>query len=354
VSRISDLDAAMLRAYGEDRCLDYGCAAPDVHELRDRVEQGEAWSDVAFELGERKATAGNALAAEQGTRASARAALLHGAACLRVAQAAQEAMPSDRLQTYERQATLFAAAQQYSSVSCESLQIAWHGADHQAWLFSHEGASRWVVVWGGADGWCEAYHRSVKSFSDQGLSVCLVELPGQGLARLRNGSFLARDIGQFVSHVLDLLQVRTPGAASFAAVGHSLGGCLALRAAAEDERIVACVTNGGSVRMARGFIAYPRVLARFARMLGDDVGSTEALAFVDALALDRSAADMRASLLCLHGDRDELVHDDEVRELIGLHGRARLKAWPDGLHCIYNHADERNQVLAAWVADQLP
>jgi hypothetical protein len=57
-------------------------------------------------------------------------------------------------------------------------------------------------------------------------------------------------------------------------------------------------------------------------------------------------------LLCIHGGKDELVADSEAHRLVALHGRADLRVWQDGTHCVYNHANERNHVLAAWVSEK--
>ena len=345
-----DLDQAMLRAYSAVRCIDYGCDPHDVHLLRDRVERGEPWSRVASELAQAHARHAEVTAHDQ---AQACAALLRAAACLRVAQAALEEQPRERLAIYERMVSFFEQAMACSKKPCERMAVEWNGIAHRAWAYPHQDARHWVVVWGGADGWCEAYHRGVACFHAEGLSVCLLELPGQGLARLRDHSYLANGYSTMVSATLDALDARHPGAKRYAVAGHSLGGSLALRAAADDGRIAACVTNGGSVEPKRGFIAYPRVLRRFSRMLGPDIGDARALEFLDGLELPQATRDMRAALLCLHGGHDLLVQDDEARLLVDLHANARLHAWDDGTHCIYNHADERNRVLATWLSAAL-
>src|SRR5690606_23181456 len=114
---------------------------------------------------------------------------------------------------------------------------------------------------------------SVGFYLERGLSVCLVEIPGQGLARLQHGSYLDERFTDMVSLLLDAL-ISRGAAEQFGVVGHSLGGTMALVAAAADERIVACATNGGSVQLAKGMRKYPRVLERIARMSGQDGEAT--------------------------------------------------------------------------------
>jgi alpha-beta hydrolase superfamily lysophospholipase len=211
-----------------------------------------------------------------------------------------------------------------------------------------------VVVWGGADGWCEAFHASVRAYTERGLSVCLLELPGQGLARLRHGSVLDVSFTRLVSAALDVLVERGFAPGRMGVVGHSAGGALALAAAAADSRIRACCSNGGSPQML-GLARYPRVSQRIGRMLGEQTTEAQVLAFFEAMRLEDAARDMRASLLCLQGGLDPLVDNTEAEHLVALRGphAATLVCWPEGVHCLYNHALERNAVLVDWLARAL-
>lgn len=352
MSNSRPLDLAMLRAYGEARCLDYGGDPQDVSALRGRVEKGERWAEVALRLATLHASEARLL---QDRPTHEAAVLLRAVACMRLAQAAMEEEPARRVATYERLCGLFELAMKCSPVDCERIAPRAGKVAHTGWLFPCGQRERWALVWGGADGWCEAYHRSVPAYHAEGISVCLLELPGQGLVRLRDRSYLSAGISSFVSSVIDMIMARHPQAAEghFALVGHSLGGSLALRAAADDGRVAACVTNGGSVTPERGFQAYPRVMRRFARMLGPEADEQQALAFLGDLDLASAATGMRASLLCLHGARDELVGHEELRALAALKPDMDCRTWDDGTHCIYNHADERNRVLAQWLSARL-
>ncbi|MFD0668289.1 alpha/beta hydrolase family protein [Ramlibacter sp. MAHUQ-53] len=363
-----ELDQAMLRAYSIERMVDYGCALEDVLKLRRRVEAGHAWPDVARLLADDNEVRAEA-AASAGQSATATRYLLHAAACCRVAQASLEEEPAQRLAVYERQARLFRAALRPApGTGSDYFEVRHHGASHAAWLFPAATLSSGgpaVVVWGGADGWCEAFHAGVSAYLERGLSVCLLELPGQGLARLRHGSFLQPDFTRLVSATLDALVERGADPQRLGVAGHSAGGALTLAAAAADDRIRACCSNGSSDQLLRGLQKFPRVLQRFGRMLGAGagagagagvgVGEAEVAAFFDAVDLTQAARRMRASLLCLHGGQDPLVTDEEMHRLVARRGAdaATLEAWPEGGHCLYNHAAERNGVIAGWFAHQL-
>ena len=349
-------DAAMLRAYTVARSIDYGGAIDDVLAMHRRVEAGARWVETALQLADDNLQRA-AQAQAGGYAASARRFHLHAAACFRLAQAALEHRPAERLEAYERLQTAFAAAMDGSSAEPTRFDLPHHGVPHGGWLFAAPAADRdrpCVVVWGGADGWAEAFYPSVAAFHEKGLSVALIELPGQGIARLRGGSFMRADFTTMVSGVLDALSLRGFGQGGFGVVGHSLGGCFALAAAAADRRIKACCTNGGSVSPALGLGRYPRVLERVGRMLGDGCLPAQVFAFVDELRLPEVVRRMTPALLCLHGGQDVLVSDDEAASLVAMHGGdATLERWPDGVHCLYDVAVERNSVMTAWFASRL-
>jgi pimeloyl-ACP methyl ester carboxylesterase len=352
------LDAAMLRAYPVERSLDYGCSIDDVTKLRARVEGGAAWTDVAVQLARDNLLRADVEQANQCPPA-AWSFYLHAAACYRLAQAAMEDDPARRLETYQLQFEAFSNAIPLAPHAVTRFEVLHGGARHGCWLFPApplaQGTQPCVVVWGGADGWCEAFYSSVAAFRERGISVCLVELPGQGLARLRDRSALRADYPAMVSAVLDALVARGFGQDGFGIAGHSLGGTLALAAAAADERVRACCTNGGSVLLQHGLSKYPRVLQRFGRMLGDVQDPNRVLGFIEQLRLEEAAKTMRATLLCLHGGRDVLVADSEADHLVALRGAeaATLERWPEGVHCLYNLSVERNAVMTSWFASQL-
>ena len=347
------LDQAMLRAYSIERAVDYGCSLDDTLELRRSVESGESWIESASGLGVNDLRRA-AIERESNRPMSASTFSLHAAACFRLAQAALEDDVAARLNMYECQLDAF--RQGIGAGEHAEVEVPHNGASHRGWLFKPPVQSSFppcVLVWGGADGWCEAFYPSVSFYLERGLAVCLLELPGQGLARLRNGSLLRADFTAMVSTAMSVLEGYEIAPDAFGVVGHSMGGSLAIAAAAADDRIKACCTNGGSVYLERGLQKYPRVLARMGRML--DCSNEDTIDFIRRLRLPEVASTMRAELLCLQGGRDVLVDRDEAQSLIELRGpkQSTLEMWPEGVHCLYNHAFERNCILTDWFATQL-
>ncbi|MFP8835284.1 alpha/beta hydrolase family protein [Hydrogenophaga sp. XSHU_21] len=351
------LDQAMLRAYSVERSVDYGTSLEDLLKLRRWVEAGCGWVDTALMLADDNELRAHAASQADQHRLSARFESF-AAACCRLAQAALESDVQRRTGIYERQVRSFQRSVSGGPVDrLVSFEITHRGKPHAAWLFRPAVFSTrtpTVVVWGGADGWCEAFHGSVPFYTERGLAVCLVELPGQGLARLRHGSFLDANFGAFVSAALDALVAHGSDPDRFGVVGHSAGGTLALVAAAADSRIRACCTNGGSLQPLNGFRKYPRVLQRFGRLTGGGCDESDMAALFDRLGLDNAPRKMQASLLCLQGGLDPLVDNVEAQRLVDLRGAdATLAYWAEGVHCLYNHAIERNCVMAEWFATRL-
>lgn len=346
-------DEAMLRSYGLDRSFDYGMSLEDLLLLDKRVRSGADWVQVLTHLGEDQLQR----AAQQVDRrhsGSASTFYLHGAACFRLAQAGMEEEPLQRLAMYQRQVSAFRQGAELSGRDVRSRQITYAGVHHQAWLVRPESRpqlARGVLVWGGADGWCEAFWRSVPSFLERGLAVCLIELPGQGLARLQHGSFLSSTFTQMVSQVIDQFGSWGLDPQSAGVVGHSMGGTLAMAAAAADPRIRACVSNGGLMEK-RGEDKFPRATRRVERLLGP---GGDAQAFYRSLDLRARLPAMRGKLLCVQGGCDPLVADEQAHQIVALRGPAdaTLAYWPDGVHCVYNHATERNSLVADWLAHAL-
>ena len=351
----SPLDEAMLRAYTIERAIDYGCSVDDASTLRRRAAERGGWVRTAIGLAEDdlERAAADAVA---GRTHDASAWSLRAAACLRLAQSALEDDVPARIDAYRRQRDAFASGMREAARPADGFDVVFHGAPHRAWWFvpgRDDAPPSAVIVWGGADGWCEAFHPSVDAYLRRGLAVCLLGLPGQGWSRLAHGSRLGDDVGAMVAAAFDALVARGARPGAYGVVGHSMGGTLALAAAIADPRIVACGTNGGSVALAEGLAGNARVAARVGAMVGGD--AADALRTIAALGLEARIREARADVLVLQGGRDPLVPDAHAQRLLDAcrPGQATLEYWPEGVHCLYDRATERNAVLADWFARTL-
>lgn len=349
-----DLDA-LIRAVPLSRMLDYGVPLPDAEVFRARVSSGGEWLEV-----------GRALAAahEQGSAAALAggltglaAAQLNAAASLRlVAQLAVYDRRPDHLELYLDGVDDFIEAARVADDDMTEARTDGPGGTVHTWVLPSRTArpAPAVLVWGGTSGWGPVYRRLGESLRAAGLTVVLTELPGQGLSRLRSRSHLTMDFVGSLSRTLNELTDHPAVNGTFGVLGNSLGGLLAAHFASAESRIRSACLNGGIVDPAVPAVRYARQSALWRLTLGVD----EAADLTIALAPFRYEPARRpidCATLVLHGDQDPLVTVEDARTFLGgVRSRDRLLVrFPDGEHCLYNRAGERDALVAQWFARTL-
>jgi alpha-beta hydrolase superfamily lysophospholipase len=101
-----------------------------------------------------------------------------------------------------------------------------------AWHFPSDPPHGTLVVFGGFDSYIEEFFPILASLNDQGWSVIGFEGPGQGSVLEEQHAPLTPDWHRPVAAVLDAFNLK-----GVTLVGISLGGCLAIRAAALEPRV---------------------------------------------------------------------------------------------------------------------
>jgi len=101
-----------------------------------------------------------------------------------------------------------------------------------AWAYSAREAHGTLVLFGGFDSYVEEFFPILASLLDKGWNVVAFEGPGQGAVLEEQGAPLIRDWHRPVAAVLDAFNLQ-----DVTLVGISLGGCLAIRAAAFEPRV---------------------------------------------------------------------------------------------------------------------
>ena len=181
--------------------------------------------------------------------------------------------------------------------------------------------------------------------------MLLLDCPGQGESRLFHHTWLTPEIGLDIAAVADALRSR------FGAVGlwgNSLGGTFAVLAAASGSSIDAVCSNSGSACPAEAGERFPRFLEKIAAMAGSRVRSDGARMLESLETTDR-LSDIACPILVLHGGADPLFSQANVQKL---HDLCRaddrtMTVWPDGEHCLYSYAAERNMLVASWFRSRL-
>jgi alpha-beta hydrolase superfamily lysophospholipase len=112
-----------------------------------------------------------------------------------------------------------------------------------AWHFSSDASAGTMVVFGGFDSYIEEFFPIPASLRNRGWNVIGFEGPGQGSVLEEQHAPLTRDWHRPVAAVLDAFRLD-----DVTLVGISLGGCLAVRAAAFEPRVrrVAALAPAGS------------------------------------------------------------------------------------------------------------
>jgi pimeloyl-ACP methyl ester carboxylesterase len=131
-------------------------------------------------------------------------------------------------------------------------------------------------------------------------------------------------------------------------VGFSFGGLIAAHLAAAAPTVAALCTNGSPVAV--GALDHPAEREQFGGAFGAEGDELERR--VRVFAFDASTAVLRCPVLSLEGGADPLVPPGTWRGFVGeRQDTATAVFWEDGLHTLYNHAGERDALIAAWLAD---
>ena len=342
-------NAAQARAMPLPRLLDNGMRLADALALHRMADEGVPWIEAGEWLGRQ-----NLARADQAGGDNARA--LHriaASACFRFAQSAHVFDTEDRLRLYRLVIDSFADGVALTPTPPARIEVPAGPGALCGWLFQPpSGAARSVVVvFGGADGWRESYYGMVPALIAEGLAVCLLDGPGQGESRMFRGVYLQDGFeAQFDAVAATLKR-------SFAAVGlwgNSLGGSLAVAAAAGSANVDAVCANGGSARPAEIVERFPRFLDRIAAM-GGHADRDRAAGLLRSLDLTARLPRVTCPLLVLHGGEDALFSTENAVPLHDLAGSGdrEMLIWDDGEHCLYSYAAERNLLVAEWFARRL-
>ncbi|WP_440712224.1 alpha/beta hydrolase family protein [Gordonia sp. FQ] len=344
---IAAANAAHRRAMSPTRLLDCGMAYADTLDLERRLDDGVAWDVACERIGDaRFAAAADALAA--GHRVTARHRFADAAGAYLFAQMAINEDTPRKAALYQRFDDAVAGLAGLSDPPIERLEIPFGDAALTGWHVRPPGpAIGTVIVFGGQSGWGAAYLRNAAALAERGIATVLAEGPGQGGSRIRHGVHLDVDVAAAFGRFVDAAVDRVDGPVGI--WGNSVGGLFAGLTAAADPRIVACCINGGFARPR--LLGFRTFAEQAAAMLGTDDPAAITANF-DRLAFDPAGHRIDGALLVLHGGADPLVDLADQQPFLDAARDATLHVWDDGEHTIYNHGDERNDLVADWFADR--
>jgi len=343
------------RAMPLTRLLGNGMEHWDATRLHELAASGYAWHQAGEWLGDRNiAQAENALSLDR--RITARTFFRRATACYRFAQSA---FPSDtdvKRALYAKLIAAFGRAAALEEPPGEHLEMAFRGSYLCAWLLrpARQERAPVVIIIGGADGWREEYQEGARHLLERGIAVLLAELPGQGETRLMRSLYLAEDVDLAVGAMLDRLMTDKRLSPRVGIWGNSMGGSFAAFAASRERRLAACCVNGGSATPAEIIERFPVIVEKLQAMVGAE-SRIAAPDLITALSVTGDDNHIDCPLLVLHGEPDRIFLLENARRLYDEAPTLdkELVIWDDGEHCLYNHSEEKDALVADWFAARL-
>jgi alpha-beta hydrolase superfamily lysophospholipase len=350
IARLSAESQAALRQFSFERLLGYGVAYADVVELRARVLEGEAWEAAATAVAEivlKQANAASTVPA-QTTRILY---LRRASALLRMSQMMMLTNTPERREIFARAATIYGEAAKLLS-DRQRILIETDSRPLAGWLVPARGvAVASAIVIGGVEGWAMDFDSLGEALAARGIDALLLDGPGQGESRFHHNHYLSVHWSDAYRSAVDFLQRRGAGQ-RIAFIGNSIGGSFAMAMASIDKRVSACCCNGGVIKptLAQGKTTF---FAKMVAACGTD-NEEEALAAwrtVDPIA----PAGRRYPLLIVHGGKDPMIPTAASEMLLAAASTddKEMVVFSDGDHCIYNHRDDRDALIADWVRSRL-
>jgi 2,6-dihydroxypseudooxynicotine hydrolase len=210
------------------------------------------------------------------------------------------------------------------------------GAEHAPLAVLLNGATTTkeeLLLW--ADPWLE-----------RGIAVLALDWPGTGEAA--RGP-LTGDCDDLTDGILALVDAEGLDAARVALVGFSLGGVIAVKAAALDRRIDACIAVTPPFDPGAWLSTVNPLVRQQLLSLTGKAGDVQKLA--SEFTLRPVIGRLRAPLLVFGAGRDLIVPPDEALHLAAAAGEWATLVWyPRGFHGLYELIDDWTAVAAEWLA----
>lgn len=342
----ADRLALAKRAIPLPRMIDYGLTADDAAQLHGLEAEGQGeWWDLAEALAESHLDTARQHA-EAGRPALCRLERERAAAAFNIGQLAINHDHDTKRRLYARATACLEA--NAADAACGYRRIALRverGDMLYGWDFPVADPIGRVVMFGGLSGWGASFMALARTLARHGIATILAEAPGQGETRLSAGLHLSRTGLSLATRFIDF--AAGPGQ-PVALVGFSFGGLIAAHLAAATPAVTALCTNGSPVAI--GALNHPAEREQFAAAFGAE--GDELLRQVQNFAFDAETEVLRCPLLALEGGADPLVAPGTWQGFVGARtDAATAVSWEDGLHTLYNHAGERDALIAAWLAD---
>jgi alpha-beta hydrolase superfamily lysophospholipase len=341
---------AALRQFSLERLMSYGVSYPDAQELLCLVHSGTEWKTAALQLAQQVLAR---LVSVPGT-ATRMNILFRAAALTRMAHIMMLADTDERRTIFNQATQLFQEAVSLTP-GHEKVVIQTGAKPLVSWVLSPNSAPRAaIIVIGGMEGWGMDVYDIAVSMASRGIEVWALDGPGQGESRFNHNHFFQREWRSSYQAVVAHIQTVRPDL-PVGLLGNSMGGTMALEVAACEPALYACCSNGGPPRAIDAPALRPGIRQKMWAMCGP-VSDEEGERIWSEVDVTAHGQNISCPVLIVHGEQDPLVSNDEVLKVFDSVGSADkiLVSFGDGLHCIYNHPDDKNALIADWFLEKLP
>lgn len=263
--------------------------------------------------------------------------------------------PSQWLRANEGIQSCYHRAAPYLSPPAEYLEIPFEQGHLHAYLRVPNTAAPppLVLILPGLDSVKEEFPLVERDFLVRGMATLSLDGPGQGESSLQ---FPIRpDYEKAVAAVIDAVESRQDlDTQRIGAVGVSLGGYYAPRAAAFEERIRACAGIAGPYNFGECWDVVPQ-LTRDAFTYYSKSGSPEeAREHAGRLSLQGVAERLGCPLLIVHGRLDRLIPAEQAERIYAeAGGEKKLVMYDEGNHVCNNITYKYRPLVADWMLDKL-
>jgi pimeloyl-ACP methyl ester carboxylesterase len=197
----------------------------------------------------------------------------------------------------------------------------------------------------------------------RGISVLMIDGPGQGGALRRQGIVNRVDTEVPIGRCIDYLETRADvDAARIAVCGSSLGGYYAARAACYEHRLAACVSHGAiwSITDMWGSAGEDHGLAMHIKWVFGRPSMKASMDKAREFTLEGHLENMRCPYLVMHGGHDVLtvsqarkVYDYGVAKGVDCTLRLLDEEETGAEHCQHDNPTIGQELLGDWLADRL-
>ncbi len=344
-----------------------GGAVSEVFQAASRIIPGDfdSWHEQWLHIARRNDERGDA-AMSQGHVRTAINCWLRAANYYREAEFWLAADDDRRLPTFDRCEAASRKAFTRFTPAAEVVEIPYeNGKTLPAYFIrSANGGPRQPVLisFGGLDSFKdELWFMTGRGAVQRGLSVLLVDGPGQGGALRRHGLVTRHDYEVPVGRCIDWLSARADVDASRIAVsGSSLGGYYAARAGSMEPRLAACISHGAIWDIHERWKARDddHGLAGHIKWVFGAKSMAEATEIARPFKLEGVLENMRCPYLIIHGGHDVLgvesvrkVHDYAIRHGVKAALRLTSEEETGAEHCQHDNPTIGQELMLDWLCD---